>query len=120
MTSEYRRSIHPASEEGLALSFAEAHHDTLKYVPSWRKWLVWDSNRWVIDEKLYSFNAVRKHCRKIHTQCNDWTLLAAKTTTAVQRLARSDPRIVATPSQWDRNPWLINTPESTFDPCLSG
>jgi putative DNA primase/helicase len=35
--------------------------------------------------------------------------------TAVERLARSDRRLAATVDQWDRDPWLLNTPDGTID-----
>jgi putative DNA primase/helicase len=43
------------------------------------------------------------------------SLLSAKTVAAVERLARSDPRLAATVDQWDRDPWLFNTPAGTVD-----
>ena len=42
-------------------------------------------------------------------------LLSAKTIAAVERLARSDPRLAATVDQWDRDPWLLNTPAGTIE-----
>jgi putative DNA primase/helicase len=41
--------------------------------------------------------------------------LSAKTIAAVERLARSDPRLAATVDQWDRDPWLLNTPAGTIE-----
>lgn len=34
---------------------------------------------------------------------------------AVEMLARSDPRVAATVDQWDRDPWLFNTPAGTVE-----
>jgi putative DNA primase/helicase len=42
-------------------------------------------------------------------------LLSAKTVAAVERLARSDQRLAATVDQWDRDPWLLNTPAGTVE-----
>jgi putative DNA primase/helicase len=42
-------------------------------------------------------------------------LLSAKTIAAVERLARSDPRLAASVDQWDRDPWLLNTPDGTIE-----
>ncbi len=41
--------------------------------------------------------------------------MSANTIAAVERLARSDPRLVATPDQFDRDPWLLNTPAGTVE-----
>jgi putative DNA primase/helicase len=43
------------------------------------------------------------------------SLLSAKTVAAVERLARSDQRLAATVDQWDRDPWLLNTPAGTVE-----
>lgn len=40
---------------------------------------------------------------------------SAKTIASVLHLAKSDPRIVAVPDQFDRDPWLLNTPAGTVE-----
>jgi putative DNA primase/helicase len=47
-------------------------------------------------------------------------LLSAKTIAAVERLARSDPRLAASVDQWDRDPWLLNTPAGTVELSKNG
>jgi len=42
-------------------------------------------------------------------------LSTANTVAAVERLARSDQRLAATVDQWDRDPWLLNTPAGTVE-----
>jgi putative DNA primase/helicase len=42
-------------------------------------------------------------------------LQSAKTIASVLHLAKSDPRIVTGPDQFDRDPWLLNTPAGTVD-----
>jgi putative DNA primase/helicase len=42
-------------------------------------------------------------------------LCSARTIAAVERLARSDPRLAATVEQWDRDPWLFNTLAGTVE-----
>ena len=34
---------------------------------------------------------------------------------AVEKLARSDPRLAAAVDQWDADPWLLNTPDGVVD-----
>jgi putative DNA primase/helicase len=41
------------------------------------------------------------------------SICSAKTIAAVERLARSDSRLAMTPDQFDRDPWLLNTPAGT-------
>ena len=40
---------------------------------------------------------------------------SARTIASVLHLAKSDPRIVTTPDQFDRDPWLLNTPGGTVE-----
>lgn len=42
-------------------------------------------------------------------------LLSARTISAVTILTRSDQRIAASVDQWDRDPYLLSTPEGTMD-----
>ena len=43
------------------------------------------------------------------------TMLSSRTIHAVAALARYDPRIASNVDQWDRDPWLLNTPSGTVD-----
>lgn len=107
----------PATEDALALAFATAHADTLRYVAAWSKWLRWDGKRWACDDTLAVFDLVRRHCREARkalpadaSETLRAILSRASTVTAVQRLAKSDRRLAATVDQWDRDPDLLNTP----------
>jgi putative DNA primase/helicase len=42
-------------------------------------------------------------------------IASAKTVGAVERLAKADRRLAATVDQWDRDPWLLNTPRGIVD-----
>jgi putative DNA primase/helicase len=108
------------SDEALALRFAEQHAGQLRYVSRWARWLVWDENRWRFDETLTALNMARRLCRHVSAEAGKESKLAvaiasAKTDFAVERLARSDPRLAATTEQWDSNPWLLNTPAAIID-----
>lgn len=107
------------TDEALALRFAELHEDSLRYVASWSKWLHWSGTRWQMDETLLAFDLSRAVCREAAAECNKAStaaaLASAKTVAAVERLARSDRRLSATVDQWDRDLWLLNTPEGTVD-----
>jgi putative DNA primase/helicase len=109
------------SDEALALRFAAAHANDLRYVAAWGRWLVWDGARWRFDDTLHAFDMVRQTCREASTECDDKNpkaapaLASAKTVAAVERLAKSDRRIAATIEQWDADPWLLNTPAGIVD-----
>lgn len=107
------------SDEALALTFAERHADTLRYVAPWGKWHVWTGTHWKPDDTLAAFDMARAICREAAASCNKERaralIASAKTVAAVERLAKSDRRLAATVDQWDADPWLLNTPAGTID-----
>lgn len=111
----------PVSPEGsddqIALAFADLHRDHLRHVAAWRKWLRWQGTHWAFDETLHAFDLSRKLCRTYAAQANKGgkKIAASKTISAVVSLARSDRKLAAEVDQWDRNPWLLNTPIGVID-----
>jgi putative DNA primase/helicase len=109
----------PFSDEDLALRFAQAHANDLRFVAEWNKWLAWDGQRWAADKKLAVVSRSRLLCREVASQCNKSSMkksiASAKTVMAVVTLARADHRLAATVEQWDADPMLINTPDGTVD-----
>jgi putative DNA primase/helicase len=109
------------SDEALALRFADQHASDLRYVAERSRsgWLVWDGQRWCPDGTLLAFDLARRLCREASTQCKKdkiaRAITSANTVAAVERLAKADRRLAATPDQWDADPWLLHTGFSTFD-----
>jgi phage/plasmid-associated DNA primase len=107
------------TDEALALRFAEQHAGRIRFVDPWGRWLTWNGTRWEFDETLAAYDMVRAICRAASAECNRENVAAAlasaKTVAAVERLARSDRRLAATVDQWDRDPWLLNTPGGIVD-----
>ncbi len=107
------------SDEALALSFAAAHADDLRYVAASNSWLMWDGQIWRYDDTLNVYDLVRQLCRTAATVCRKPDkakgLASAKTVAAVERLARSDRRLAASVEQWDADPWLVTCTTVTVD-----
>jgi putative DNA primase/helicase len=107
------------SDEAIALRFAVRHHDDLRFVAAWSKWLAWDDARWRFDDTLHAFDLARHICREAAAECNRGktavAIASAKTVTAVERLARADRLLCATVHQWDTDPWLLNTPDGVVN-----
>ena len=117
------------SEDDLALRFARRHADEFRYVPRWNCWMFWDGKRWSEDERTRAFSlarevgreaslqmqALRKNKRSAKNPSSATNLASAKTRAAIIKLASSDERLVATVDQWDRDPWLLNTPGGVID-----
>jgi hypothetical protein len=103
------------SEEDLALRFAEAHKDDLRYIDQWGKWFVWKGDHWSEDKTRFAFNESRAICRAAASETTvpkiSSALASVRTVAAVERLAKADRRMVATADQWDPDPDILNTPE---------
>ena len=93
-----------ASEEALALAYAERHAADSRYVAAWARWLLYDGARWSVDNTLHAFDRARAICRDAALECGKPAkVTCAKTVAAVVQLARADRRLAATAEQWDVN-----------------
>jgi len=103
------------SHELLAQIFVKEHNHEARYVPAWDAWMLWDGKRWKKDEQLTTFTWARKVCRKVANKLNSPSLAAVSPYESVLKIARSDPSIVATHDQWNKDLSLLNTPAGTVD-----
>lgn len=103
------------SDDALAIAFAEQYQAELRYVAAWGKWFCYNGTCWRPDETLAVWDRARRVCRDYANGSNGnekatKAIASAATVAAVERLARADRRLAATTDQWDRDPWLLNTP----------
>jgi putative DNA primase/helicase len=105
------------SDDALALRFSAEHADSLRYVALWNRWYRWTNVFWEQDTTLLAFDLARDLCRGIAAEANEGGkgLASHRTVAAVASLARADRRHAATIEQWDKDPWLLNTPDGTID-----
>jgi putative DNA primase/helicase len=108
------------TEDGIALAFAAIHKDTLRFDHTRGAWFVWNGNAWRQDETKLAFSWSRRTCREIANQAKAdgkllSTLAKAATAASVERFAQSDPALTATADIWDRDPFLLGTPDGTVD-----
>jgi putative DNA primase/helicase len=111
------------TEDALALAFTRRYHRDWRYVATWGRWLVWDGHRWRTEETLAASDLIRHVCRHaaMHAATRSDSprlatkLAAASTVSGVERLTRADRRHAATTSEWDIDPWLLNTPGGVID-----
>ncbi len=110
------------SDEALALRFATARGEDLRYIAAWGRWYQWSGVVWAPDDTLAAYDLVRHECRagaaeitardtsaKAKNQAAN--VASAKAVAAVERLTRSDRRLAATVSQWDSEREVFTTPE---------
>lgn len=111
------------SDENLARRFSDQHKDALRYVETWGKWLVWDGTRWKPDETLVVVDFSRKLAHEASSEILAQGgkpglakgVASARTISAIEQLARADRRHASRTEDWDRDPWLLNTPTGTVD-----
>jgi putative DNA primase/helicase len=105
----------PFSEDWIALALVDRHADEWRYVPMWGMWMHFRAGRWLRDERHRTLTYARKVCRAAASEGDDKSLGKSATVAAVERLARIDERMATAVAEWDRDPWLLNTPDGTVD-----
>jgi len=107
------------TDDALALDFTRQHAWHLRYVAAWGKWYEWTGTVWKADETMRIFDYAREICRRASAACGSpgiaASIASAKTVAAVERLAKSDRRHAATVEEWDRDEWLLNTPDGVIE-----
>jgi P4 family phage/plasmid primase-like protien len=106
------------ADDALALSFSDSFGDRLRYVNAWGRWFWWSGQVWKHDDTLRVYDLCRRHCRSYAVNAApavQKAVTSGKTIAAVEKLIRSDRRHAANVSQWDADPWLLNTPAGVVD-----
>ena len=99
--------VAPATEEAIALAYADSHAHEVRFVAEWSRWLLYDGTRWQCDSTLHVFDRARAICREVSAETQRPQVATAKTAAAVERLSKADRRLAATTAQWDADPYLI-------------
>jgi putative DNA primase/helicase len=120
------------TEMANAKRFVERHGEVIRYVPEWRKFVVWDGRCWPTDTGC----TIERMAKDVATEV--WEVTAsmlpncdraevaplvsfAKSTASARgvqstiELVRSEPGIPITPDQLDALPWLLNCQNATVD-----
>lgn len=103
------------SEDSVALAFA-ARHSEFRYVPPWHRWLRWDGMSWREDSAGTVYARIRELVRSfVEGSRAERSTANAAFVAGVEKLLRTDPRIVVLPEQLDADPWLLNTLSGIVD-----
>jgi P4 family phage/plasmid primase-like protien len=107
------------SDSMIAERVIDLQDGNMRYVVEHGKWLLWHNNVWQHDVTLEATRRVEAVCRDVARQPAHMKLaasiLSAKTIRAVEGLARANVRAASTTSEWDADPWLLNTPGGALD-----
>jgi P4 family phage/plasmid primase-like protien len=120
------------SDTGNAELFAMLHADRVRYVPSWRSWLVWDGRRWQRDElnvvQDLTKAVIARRWEEVHAANNPdeheakakrvkWALAteSRKGRESMLALAQAEPGIAVAHDALDADAWLLNVENGTID-----
>lgn len=110
------------SDDALADHFAEKHCARWRYVDA-LGWFKWHGDGWRRDEA----NEYRHHARMVTREALHWQgvgdltakdrrkLNSAGSAGNIVSIAKSDPRLVASVEQWDKDSWLLGVPGGVID-----
>lgn len=112
----------PASDEARAKRFIEELDGSARYIPQWKKWVMWDGEHWTLDSPGSQIFCRAAGMSKILIEealtirdsgVQKKALTAAVGAGNVQRIealvkiAKHDPEIIGTPELFDTDPWLL-------------
>jgi P4 family phage/plasmid primase-like protien len=119
------------SDQWLAQQVIEHQHRNLRFIPQMGKWLVWDSNRWRLDDELLAEDRVTRELRAIAGRilrrqgtgaaeqkeavkiAKD--ICSAAKVGAVLGLVKRDRAIAVSVESLDHDPWVLCTPAGLVD-----
>lgn len=121
----------PYTEYGHARRLVAEYGDGLRFVPSWKKWLIWDGTRW----KLDSTGAVQRRTKILARSALNWAgemsvrdkrerdrvvaaakrLESSRGVAGILTLAGTEKGIALDPSEFDADPYLLNCANGTLD-----
>jgi putative DNA primase/helicase len=110
-----------ATEDGLALAFADRHRGRLRFDHTRGRWFQWTGEFWRQDETQHAADWARDLAREFRGSLQDLTpgqvrawgkVAVAK---AIELAARADQRLAVDGRAWDQNPWLAGAPGCAID-----
>lgn len=107
----------PVSEDSLALVFANEFHERARFDHDSGKWFIWDGNRWRRNKTLLAVEWCRNVCRNAAAIDDSAAKVLGRyaTVAGVEKLARTDERMSVTAEIFDKDPWLLGTPDGVLD-----
>jgi putative DNA primase/helicase len=119
----------PWTELGYARRLVHVYGDRLRYVPEWRRWLVWTGQRWEHDGTGQAVRWMKSIARRLTADAlaitSERDRKAALNLTrrgessagvaGALTLASTEEPVVVTPDDLDADPFLLNTPSGVLD-----
>lgn len=108
------------TDDGNALRLVDTHHGQIRYVPQSGTWLHWDGHRWTWDEAGHVHELARHIARDLRhddkeSRAHRRSSLSRRGLEAMEKIARTDPRVATHMSALDARPYELNTPAGVVD-----
>lgn len=104
------------SEDGVARTFADIYSGTLRRCHSTGAWFEWSGSHWRRNEVGLAEHYVRLLARDVSKGSKKANSVRKKSFAAgVETFARNDPAFAVTIEAWDKDPFLLGTPDGTVD-----
>ena len=101
------------SEDVIASCFTAINRDTLKFCHSAGKWYQWTRVYWQRNEVKLAHHYARLIARKLSD--GDPKVSKASVANGAESFARAHPAHAVTAEFWDKDPFLLGTPDGTVD-----
>jgi putative DNA primase/helicase len=101
------------TEDAAALVFAEQYRAQLRYCHHTGAWFRWNGQIWRREETAIAFHWCRTVCRALGEGTK--TFGKAGTAAGVERFARADRAFAVTSEIWDKDKFLLGTPDGTVE-----
>lgn len=119
----------PYTEYGHARRLVAEYGEHLRYVPVWKKWLVWDGARWKLDttgaahrrtkiltrSALYWARQIRDDKDREKAMTAAKRLESSRGVAGILTLAGTEKGVALDPSAFDADPYLLNCANGTLD-----
>jgi putative DNA primase/helicase len=127
VNSELRQREFNLTDLGNAERLVHHFGDRIRYSHAWKKWLIWDGIRWVVDHTDQIRQFAKQVIRKIYSEAEGVSDPNRRQAVAKHAMAsESDKRIKAmisiaeselpiTPEELDRDAWLLTCLNGTLD-----
>ena len=105
------------TEDGLALAFAAEHATRLRFDHTRQQWLIWTAGFWRQDGTAEAFHWARQLAREFRKMQDAAVKALGKIAVAgaIERAARTDPRLATDGLGWDNDPWRAGAPGCEID-----
>lgn len=113
--------VYTRTDDGNALRFADTYTPTFKYINEHGKWAHWDGHKWDLDGgDAKAIEAARHLARNLPVddkadENHRRRSLNANAIRAMLALARNTQGIYTSITQYDADPYLLNTPKGTIN-----